>query len=564
MQGGPRRRVVGWAVGVGLAAVTGALAFWSPHGGSTPQVSAPTATATRGDVTATVGGVGRISVAGTPIEVPAPGAGSGGAAAGGSGTSAAPADAVFARASGHVRRLLVAPNERVSLGQLIAEVDDGGVAAAALAQAESDYATAVLEAQADAGAAEVDATRAAADLETLRGGTPAARARAIAIARRNLSLARERLTAALAPAPAADVGAARAEVARAEADLAALRSAPASSPEALTAAQQAVSAAEQRIAAIRALTAPPDPVELASAQLELDKARADLAALTQPPPASSQALAAAEKALDAAYLKLQTVLAGSAAADRHSARLDVQRAESELRALESGPSPTALAAAGAASDASAARLAFVRSRPRVMATRALLASARAAAGMLEVRALTAGTVTALLTAPGAPVDPSTPIARVADLDNLMASVDLSEFDVARVHRGQKAIVSVDALDGRRAPGRVRFVALTGSDAGGVVSFPVQVAIRPTEGLRAGLNVSVRIILAQRTDVVRVPLEAVSIDSNDESVVTVVDGSGRQTTRTVTVGLEDAKNVEILSGLRAGEQVALPADQGQAP
>lgn len=617
------RRVVPFAA-AGMVALGGlALVFWLTRGGSGPQAATPIVTVTRGNVTATVGGVGRISVPTTSTDAiagrgSAAGGGAGsGASSSGSGAGASfPPGAVFARASGHVGRLLVAPNQRVSAGQLLAEVDDGGVAAAALAQAEGDYASALLEAQADAGAAASDSSRATADLETLRGGAPAARTRTLMIARRNVRLARQRLRTALSPPTPADAGAARAEVARAEADLAALHSVPTPSPQALVAAQQAVTVAEQRIAGLRAapgpaslsaaeadvqtaeselaalqsrtppanqveidaatqslataraalakLTAPPDPVELGSAQLDLDKARADLVALTGPPPASSEALAAAQQALDAARLKLRGVLAGSMTADRTSARLELQRAESELRGLESGPSSAALEAANSSIEASAARLALVRSRPKVKAALTLLAASRAAAGALEVRAPAAGTVTALFTAPGAPVDPSTPVAAVSDLDHLVASVDLSEFDVARVRRGLRAIVSVDALGGQRTPGRVRLVALTGNDSGGVVSFPVQVTIARSKGLRAGLNASVRIILAQRKGVVRVPLEAVSTDAKDQSIVTVVDGSDRRSVREVTLGLEDTKNVEVLRGLRAGERVALPAAEGGGP
>ncbi|MEO8553977.1 MAG: NTP transferase domain-containing protein, partial [Kofleriaceae bacterium] len=45
-------------------------------------------------------------------------------------------------------------------------------------------------------------------------------------------------------------------------------------------------------------------------------------------------------------------------------------------------------------------------------------------------------------------------ATVADLRHLAVSVALSEFDAARVKRGQRALVSVDALGGRRFPGKV--------------------------------------------------------------------------------------------------------------
>jgi RND family efflux transporter MFP subunit len=181
--------------------------------------------------------------------------------------------------------------------------------------------------------------------------------------------------------------------------------------------------------------------------------------------------------------------------------------------------------------------------------------------LLTVRAASAGTVTDLLTVPGAPVDPFTPIASVADLDHLGVSVDLSEFDVAHVRPGLRATVSVDALGGKSFSGRVLFTAPTGTNAGGVVTFPVRVRIDHARGLRPGMNVSVRIIVAQRLDVVQVPVEAVSRDDEDRATVTVVDATGNTVPRRVTTGLASNKTVQIVKGLKPGEVVVLPESQG---
>ena len=122
-----------------------------------------------------------------------------------------------------------------------------------------------------------------------------------------------------------------------------------------------------------------------------------------------------------------------------------------------------------------------------------LATARTAKPLLTVRAPATGTVTALLTVPGAPVDSLTPIAAVADLDRLAVDVDLSEFDVAQVKRGMRAIVRVDALGGKAFRGKVAFAALTGTNTGGVVTFPVRVDIARSTRLRPGMNVVATVI-----------------------------------------------------------------------
>ena len=449
--------------------------------------------------------------------------------------------------------------------------------------------------RADVAAARLDVKRAEADLDTLLTGTPAARADAIRVARRNVEAAELRLEQLLAPPNAADVKAAEAEVRRAEADLAALQRPPQPPlPEAVAAARRAVTVAEEKLAEAKAAS-PPDPAAVRTAELELDQARADLAALLRPPPAPSpEDIAAANAAVDAARAKLAKLREPPSRADVAAARLELERAQAELRILEAGPSPAGLAAAREAisfararlaqilgpplpSDVTAARLAVrraeanlavlrARGQPtataiafaelKVKAARARLASAHFATRMLTVRAPTDGTVTALLTIPGAPVDATTPIAAVADLDRLAVSVDLSEFDVAQVKRGMKAEVSVDALGGETFPGKVLFAALSGNDNGGVVTFPVRVGLEDAEGLRPGMNVSVRIIVAERHDVVQVPVDAVSRDDEDRPFATVTDDSGETSMRRLTLGLANNKSVEVVKGLKPGEHVVL--------
>jgi len=237
------------------------------------------------------------------------------------------------------------------------------------------------------------------------------------------------------------------------------------------------------------------------------------------------------------------------AADVAAARFDVFKAEADLAVLRVRGQP-------------ASSLDIALARLKVVGAQLRLGNARFAKPLLTVRAPARGTVTALFSVPGAPVDPLTPVATIADLDRLEVTVDLSEFDVARVRAGLKATVSVDALGGKSFPGKVLFAALTGTTNGGVVTFPVRVGLAHTVALKPGMNVSVRILVAKRLDVVQVPLEAVARDDEDRPIVNVVDAAGDTAPRRVTLGLASNENVEIVKGLRAGEVVALPETQSQ--
>jgi multidrug efflux pump subunit AcrA (membrane-fusion protein) len=141
------RRVLGGIAVLAAATGTG-IALWPLHGGGHHTSSIlSTATAARGDIVVTVGGVGRVVEARAAglIAVPAPVTIAGGASTTPSTQTTAPADAVFATATGHLGRFLVAPGRHVTAGEPIAVIDDGTTAAIALDQARSDLATARLE-----------------------------------------------------------------------------------------------------------------------------------------------------------------------------------------------------------------------------------------------------------------------------------------------------------------------------------------------------------------------------------------------------------------------------------
>lgn len=564
-----------------VAALAIGLSVWRLQSDAVAQASPNLATATKGPIVVTVGGVGRI------VEGRLSGQSSTGTSSSTSsstGGASAPANAVYPHMSGTVTRVLVVPGQRVHAGQTLAIIDDAGAAATTTAQAQIDVETAMLELPANA------------------------RTGAIDLARENVKLARQRVIRARAPGDPADVSAATAEVEKARADLWALRNPANSAPtaEAIIAAKTAVTHAQQKL---ERLTGPPDAAAVATAEAELRKAEADLEALVRSDrtqPVTQKEIDAARAAIKAARLRLEKLTGAPDRTDVSAAQLELERARADLAALlraPAGPSKQAIAAAEQAlvaakakrtkirqglpvADVTAAQLELQRARFDLQTLRATmrrgsrgsggpadvpvrvgllkirsaqnrLEAARNAEGLLEVESAWGGIVSQVFTAPGAIVDPTTPIAAVSDLDNLAVSVDLSEFDVAQVEEGMTAIVSVDALGGEPFPGEVTLVAFTGTDNGGIVTFPVLVGLADSEDLKPGMNTSVRIIVAQKQSVIRVPLEAVTQDEEDRAFVTVLDAYGQEVQRKVKIGLESSKLVEIVKGLSAGARVVLP-------
>ena len=305
----------------------------------------------------------------------------------------------------------------------------------------------------------------------------------------------------------------------------------------------------------------------------LAPARAQLLALqtavTQAVAKDRQAVTAARQSLESLQLQnAQTVGRDRQALDL--ARLALTQARSRAVQNVSQARVQRMVAAVARANARAALSALRRGAPaalirqdeaKITAAQAQLLAAQLAVGQTIVRSPDSGTLVSVLVAPGSPVDPSTAIVTIANLGQLGVNLDLSEFDAALVRKGMRAVVSVDALNGKGFPGTVLFEALSGIDNGGVVSFPVRIALGGPAPVKLGMNVSARIIVKERRNVVIVPLEAVSREGAARPSVAVVGPAGRLTNRRVVLGLADNKNVEIVRGVRVGERVVLRGGAG---
>jgi HlyD family secretion protein len=77
-------------------------------------------------------------------------------------------------------------------------------------------------------------------------------------------------------------------------------------------------------------------------------------------------------------------------------------------------------------------------------------------------------------------------------------------------------------------------------------------------IKPGMTADLDIIIAKAEGILRVPKEAVT-EENGGATVVVLEGD-KTVTRAVTLGLQDAVNVEVRDGLEEGEEVVLAAGQ----
>ena len=526
--------------------------------GSSPGV-APilTTVADRGSVVVTVAGSGPVSAL-SPLSTAA---------------STAPTGfPIYPSTSGQVVKTFIVPGQFVHAGEVVAVLVDP-TAASSVLQAEIGVRTAQISAAAVVSAktqTQLDLVNAKLAYQALRKGSASQTRATLAAAQLAITVAQLKLNAL---------------------------SATSSTPGQIAAAQLGVTLAQQQLSALATQQA----IDMGSAQLAVQKAQGDLNALlaSSPPPLPSQ-IAAAQINITQAQEQVATV-ANRIAVDKTSALLAVQKAQSDLEALLTPPSASQIAAAQldlanakiaysslvlasappSSTAIAAARLAVTEASQKltalmlpptqrstslnnlqVAAAQSALELARLQYGGLTVRSPVSGTVTGVFVSPGAPVGPTVAIATVADLKHLFVTTQMSEFDVAHVKPGERALVNVAAIGLTGMPATVVSVAPVGVNNSGVIQFPVTVALRRVPpALRPGMLASIQVVTAERRGVIRVPLNALSLisgGSNDGSLyVTVLSRAGRQKVHLVTVGLAGGNYAEITKGLKGGERLVLP-------
>lgn len=153
---------------------------------------------------------------------------------------------------------------------------------------------------------------------------------------------------------------------------------------------------------------------------------------------------------------------------------------------------------------------------------------------------------------------------------LEVQAGINEVDIPKVRLGAPVTVRVDALPNVTFTGKVTEVApastnafgdSSGSAQSGVSKFNVKVALEGGgKGLRPGMNADVDIISARHSHVVLAPLEAVP-GTGRTAVVTVLTAGNARIKKTLTLGLRNDTDVEILGGLHGGEKLLVPTNTG---
>ncbi|PWK27614.1 RND family efflux transporter MFP subunit [Arcicella aurantiaca] len=159
-----------------------------------------------------------------------------------------------------------------------------------------------------------------------------------------------------------------------------------------------------------------------------------------------------------------------------------------------------------------------------------------------------GIVTSRKLMAGEFASPGTVIATVVDDVHLKAVVFVNEKDVYQLKLGQVASINSDVFPSKNFVGHVRFISPKGDENH---NYRVELQLN-TNQLRAGTYVMVGFDLGRKTSVLQIPKLAL-VEGTKNPYVYVVDGNVAKIQK-LTVGREIGENIEVISGLQAGQEV----------
>ena len=190
----------------------------------------------------------------------------------------------------------------------------------------------------------------------------------------------------------------------------------------------------------------------------------------------------------------------------------------------------------------------------------------------------------------------TELLRIANLNTMEVRVNVNENDIVRVKLGDSVIVDVDsyANQDQKFKGVVTQIANTAKDAvtlEAVTEFEVRIRLlnesyqeltksKSRNPFRPGMTASVDIITNQKKNILTVPIAAVTTRNSDELAgkdkktrrpqgnvaedenkpkeelleVVFVNENGKAKAQKVKTGISDFDNIEVLEGLKEGQEV----------
>jgi multidrug efflux pump subunit AcrA (membrane-fusion protein) len=169
----------------------------------------------------------------------------------------------------------------------------------------------------------------------------------------------------------------------------------------------------------------------------------------------------------------------------------------------------------------------------------------------EIRSPIDGVITDRPLYPGEMASSSAPLITVMDLSSIIAKAHIPQSDALLLRNGDKGTVTVPGLEA--VPATVTLVSPALDPNSTTVEVWVQ-AKNAKQLLRPGTTAQIAITAQTVHDALVIPPSALLNASGNKAQVMVVDAQSKAASRDVQTGIQGQEGVQIVAGLKEGEQV----------
>jgi HlyD family secretion protein len=157
-----------------------------------------------------------------------------------------------------------------------------------------------------------------------------------------------------------------------------------------------------------------------------------------------------------------------------------------------------------------------------------------------------------------------PVVSIQNPNDIEVLINVNEIDVNKLVLGQDVSVTIDAAGGVKL-GKVSRIESLGVNLNGVINYPVRVELSDKTNVKLNMSVNAEVLVTKKDNVLRVPSGSLKTKNGQTSVQIVKDSSKLKDLKTlssttdlesvvVKTGLNDNSYVEILEGLKEGDEV----------
>ena len=164
-----------------------------------------------------------------------------------------------------------------------------------------------------------------------------------------------------------------------------------------------------------------------------------------------------------------------------------------------------------------------------------------------------GTVNEIRVAQGDLVRPNASMMQICDVDHLIVTISVDEFDIDKVAVGQKCTITVLPL-GISFDTQIGHINRVSNAMGWVATYTVTADANAPESVWPGMQATVSIAQSEAMGVPVLDMNAISFDEDGVPYVLMREADGTYGRREIEVGLSDGLNVEIREGLSVGDTV----------